>query len=168
MLIIYNELLMINHPIGTSFVCVSSWIIRVYTILVWNAISGSSNLAICFYYYLILTLIFHLKVLINFFFIFFIIIIIIIIIITIIVVVVVVLLLSIIYTINLPVVRPGFSGLFITGFTLCWISTKVGIEVFAQAFEVCVLRRRWDIIGDHCKWSHGNKRRKIAKGFKRK
>jgi len=49
-------------------------------------------------------LIFYLKVLINFFF-FFIIIIIIIIIITIIVVVIV-LLLTIIYTINLPVVRP--------------------------------------------------------------
>jgi hypothetical protein len=47
---------------------VSNWIIRVYTILVWNAISGSSNLDICCYHCLILTLIFHLKVLINFFF----------------------------------------------------------------------------------------------------
>jgi len=119
---------------------VSSWvIIRVYTILVWNTISGSSNLDICCYHCLILTIIFHLKVLINFFFFIFIIIIInsiigiIIIIITtttitttitifittttttsIIVVVVVVvvtifivsLLLSIIFTINLHVVRP--------------------------------------------------------------
>jgi len=112
---------------------VSNWIIRIYTILVWNTISGFSNLDICCYHCLILTLIFHLKVLINFFFflIFIIIIInsiigIIIIIITItitiiissitttsssIVVVVVVtiiveLLLLIIYTINLPVVRP--------------------------------------------------------------
>ena len=50
---------------------VCSWVIRVYTILVWNTISGSSNLDICFYYCLILTLIFHLKVLINFFFFFF-------------------------------------------------------------------------------------------------
>ena len=77
---------------------VSNWIIRVYTILVWNTISGSSNLDICCYHCLILTLILHLKVLINFFFF-------IIIIITIIVVVIV-LLLTIIYTINLPVVRP--------------------------------------------------------------
>jgi hypothetical protein len=84
---------------------VSNWIIRVYTILIWNTISGSSNLDICCYHCLILTLILHLKVLINFFFFFFFIIIIIIIIITIIVVVIV-LLLSIIYTINLPVVRP--------------------------------------------------------------
>ena len=102
---------------------VSNWIKRVYTILVWNTISGSSNIDICCYHCLILTLIFHLKVLINFFF--FIIFIIIIInsiigiittttttttsitIITIIVIViVVVLLLFIIYTINLPVVRP--------------------------------------------------------------
>ena len=74
---------------------VSSWIIRVYTILVWNTISGSSNLDICFYHCLFLTLIFHIKVLINFFFFFFVIIII-----------VIVVLLSIIYTINLPMVRP--------------------------------------------------------------
>jgi hypothetical protein len=108
---------------------VSNWIKRVYTILVWNIISGSSNLNICCYHCLILTLIFHLKVLINFFFfIIFIIIIInsiiiitiiiiitttttsiiiiIIIVIVIIVTIVVVLLLFIIYTINLPVVRP--------------------------------------------------------------
>jgi hypothetical protein len=77
---------------------VSNWIIRVYTILVWNTISGSSNLDMCCYHCLILTLIFHLKVLINFFFFF-------IIIITIIVVVIV-LMLTIIYTINLSVVRP--------------------------------------------------------------
>ena len=80
---------------------VSNWIIRVYTILVWNTISGSSNLDICSYHCLILTLILHLKVLINFFFFFFIIIII-----TTIIVVVIVLLLTIIYTINLHVVRP--------------------------------------------------------------
>ena len=81
---------------------VSSWVIRVYTILVWNTISGSSNLDTCFYHCLILTLIFHLKILINFF----IIIIIIIIITTTTIIVVVVLLLFIIYTINLLVVRP--------------------------------------------------------------
>jgi hypothetical protein len=91
---------------------VSNWILRVYTILVWNTISGSSNLNICFYHCLILILIFHLKVLINFFFFFFIIIIIIIsisisiIIIITIIIVVIVLLLFIIYIINLPVVRP--------------------------------------------------------------
>ena len=113
---------------------VSNWIKRVYTILVWNTISGSSNLGICCYHCLILTLIFHLKVLINFFFFFIFIIIIInsiigiiiittatitiiigiiiittttsIIIIIIIVTIVVVLLLFIIYTINLSVVRP--------------------------------------------------------------
>ena len=107
---------------------VSNWIIRVYIILVWSTISGSSNLDICFYHCLILTLIFHLKVLINFF-IFIIIISISIRIITIIsicirittitiisisiriitiIIVVVVLLLLIIYTINLPMVRPWF------------------------------------------------------------
>jgi hypothetical protein len=106
-----------------SLYVVFNWIIRFYTILVWNTISGFSNLDICFYHCLILTLIFHLKVLINFFFFFItttttttttittttiniIIIIIIIIIVTIVVVIVVVLLLSIIYTINLPMVRP--------------------------------------------------------------
>jgi len=105
---------------------VSNWIIRVYTILVWNTISGSSNFDIYCYHCLILTLIFHLKVLINFFFFFIFIIIIInssigiiiitstttsiIIIIVIVIVIVdtiaVVLLLFIIYTVNLPVVRP--------------------------------------------------------------
>jgi len=79
---------------------VSNWIIKVYTVLVWNTISGSSNLNMCCYHCWIFTLIFHLKVLINFFFF----IIIIIIIITIIIVVIV-LLLIIIYTINLLVVR---------------------------------------------------------------
>ena len=99
---------------------VSSWVIRVYVILVWNTISGSSNLDTCFYYCLILILIFHIKIFINFFlFLFFFIIIIIITITTIIsiiiitinitivfIIVVVVLLLFIIYTNNLPVVRP--------------------------------------------------------------
>jgi len=126
---------------------VSNWIKRVYTVLVWNTISGSSNLDICCYHCLILTSIFHLKVLINFFFfiifiiiiinsiigiiiittitititiiifiiiiivivifiVIVIIIIIIVIVIVIIVTIVVVLLLFIIYTINLPVVRP--------------------------------------------------------------
>jgi len=80
---------------------VFNWIIKVYTILVWNTISGSSNLDMCCYHCLILTLIFHLKVIINFFFFFFIIIITITIIL-----VVIVLLLTIIYTINLSVVRP--------------------------------------------------------------
>jgi hypothetical protein len=106
---------------------VSNWIIRVYTILVWNTISGSSNLDICCYHCLILTLIFHLKVLINFFFFFIFIIIIInsiigiiiiiiitttttsiiiVVVVVVTIVVVVVLLLFIIYTINLPVVWP--------------------------------------------------------------
>ena len=111
---------------------VSNWIKKVYTILVWNTISGSSNLDICCYHCLILTLILQLKVLINFFFfLIFIIIIInsiigtitititititsitttttttIIIVIVVVVTIVVVLLLFIIYTINLPVVRP--------------------------------------------------------------
>ena len=102
---------------------VSNWIKRVYTILVWNTISGSSNLDICCYHCLILTLIFNLKVLINFFFFFFFIIIIItitititIIITTVIIIIIIIiiivllllllLLLFIIYTINLPVVRP--------------------------------------------------------------
>jgi hypothetical protein len=76
---------------------VSNWILRVYTILVWHTISGSSNLDICFYHCLILILIFHLKVLINFFFF---------IIIIIIIIIVIMLLLFIIYIINLPVVRP--------------------------------------------------------------
>ena len=70
---------------------VSSSIIRVYTILVWNTISGSSNLDNCCYHCLILISISHLKALI---------------IIIIIIVVVVVLLLFIIYIVNLPVVWP--------------------------------------------------------------
>ena len=61
-------MLTIYNLIGTSLCVVSNWIIRVYTILVWNTISGSSNLDICCYHCLILTIIFHLKVLINFFF----------------------------------------------------------------------------------------------------
>jgi len=91
-----------------SLCVVSSWVIkRVYTIFLWNTISGSSNLDIYFYHCLILILIFHLKVLINFFFFFF----------TTtttttttttIIVVVIVLLLTIIYIINLPVVRPRY------------------------------------------------------------
>ena len=115
-----------------SLCVVSNWIIRVYTILVWNTISGSSNLDICCYHCLILTLIFHLKVLINFFFFLIFIIIIInsiigviiiittttititsittttttIIIVVVVVTIVVILLLLIIYTSNLPVVRP--------------------------------------------------------------
>ena len=118
-------MLTIYNLIGTSLCVISNWIIRVYTILVWNTISGSFNLDICCYHCLILTLIFHLKVLINFFFIIIfiiiilnsiigiiiittttIIIIIIIIVIVIIVTIVAVLLLTIIYTINFPVVRP--------------------------------------------------------------
>jgi len=93
---------------------VSSWIIRVYTILVWNTVSGSTNLDNCFYHCLILISISHLKAL-------FIIIIIIIttsssstttststiiIVVVVVVVVVVVLLLFIIYIVNFHVVRP--------------------------------------------------------------
>jgi len=74
---------------------VSSWIKRVYTILVWNTISGSSNLDNCFYHCLILISISPLKALF----------IIIITITIIVVVVVVVLLLFIIYIVNLPVIR---------------------------------------------------------------
>jgi len=96
---------------------VSSWIIRVYTILVWNTISGSSNLDICYYHCLILTLIFYLKLLINFFFFFFFFIsttttttttttVVVVVVTIVVVIVVVVLLLSIIYTINLFAVRP--------------------------------------------------------------
>jgi hypothetical protein len=117
---------------------------KVYTILVWNTISGSSNLDIYCYHCLVFTLIFHLKVLINFFFIIFIIIIInsiigviiiittttititifiilttttsiiIVVVVVVVTIVVVSLLLSIIYTINLYVVNPGLTGLFIT------------------------------------------------------
>jgi len=64
---------------------VSSWVIRVYTILVWNTISGSSNLNNCFYHCLILISISHLKALFN---------------------LLLLLLLFIIYIVNLPVVRP--------------------------------------------------------------
>jgi hypothetical protein len=63
-------MLTIYNLIGTSFVCGFQLNKKVYTILVWNTISGSSNLDICCYHCLILTLIFHLKVLINFFFFF--------------------------------------------------------------------------------------------------
>jgi len=77
-----------------SLCVVSSWIIRVYTILVWNTITESSNLDNCVYHCLILISISHLEAL-------FIIITITIITITINVVVVV-----IIYIVNLPVVRP--------------------------------------------------------------
>ena len=68
-----------------SLCVVSSWVIkRVYIIVVWNTISGSSNLDIYFYHCLILTLIKHLKVLFN----------------------LLLLLLFIIYIVNLTVVRP--------------------------------------------------------------
>jgi len=66
MLKIYNELLRINHPIGTSFVCgfqLSNK--KVYIIFTSNTISGSPNLDNCFYHCLILTLISHLKDLFN-------------------------------------------------------------------------------------------------------
>ena len=79
----------------SSLCVVSSWIKRVYTILVWNTISGSSNLDNCFYHCLILISISPLKALF----------IIIITITIIVVVVVVVLLLFIIYIVNLPVIR---------------------------------------------------------------
>ena len=44
-----------------SLCVVSSRVIRVYIILVWSTINGSSNLNIYFYHCLILTLILHLK-----------------------------------------------------------------------------------------------------------
>ena len=49
------------------FLCVvSNWVIkRVYTILVWNTISGSSNIDNCFIFVLILTSISHIKGLSN-------------------------------------------------------------------------------------------------------
>jgi len=90
-------MLKIYNLIGIPLCVVSNWIIRVCTTLVWNTISGFSNLDICCYHCLILTLIFHLKVLINFFFIFIIIIINIIIIIVVVVVVVVVTIVVVIY-----------------------------------------------------------------------
>jgi len=62
----YNELLRIIIRLEPSLCVVSSWVIkRVYTILISNTISGSSNLDICFYYCLIITLISHLKYLFN-------------------------------------------------------------------------------------------------------
>jgi len=143
---------------------VSNWIIRVYIILVWNTISGSSNLDICCYYCWILTLILHLKVLINFlFFLIFIIIIInsiigiiiitttiniitiisitttttsIIIIIVIVIVIVVVLLLLIIYTINLPWFDPGLAGLFITS-TLLHLGKDINLLVVSSFWRRC-------------------------------
>ena len=70
-----------------SLCVVSSWVIRVYTILVWNTISGSSNLDNCFYHCLILISISHLKSLFN-------------------LLLLLLLLLFIIYIVNLLVVRP--------------------------------------------------------------
>jgi hypothetical protein len=67
---------------------VSSWVIRVYTIIVWNTISGSSNLDNCFYHCLILISISHLKALFNF------------------LLLLLLLLLFIIYIVNLHIVRP--------------------------------------------------------------
>jgi len=105
-------MLTIYNLIGTSLCVVSNWIIRIYIILVWNTISGSSNLDTYFYHCLILILIFLLKVLINFFFFFFFfffyyfIIVVVVVVVVVVVIVVVVLLLFIIYTINLHVVRP--------------------------------------------------------------
>ena len=75
---------------------VFSWVIkRVYTILVWNTISRSSNLDICFYHCLILTLIKHLKVLFNF-----------LLLLLLSLLLLLLLLLFIIYIVNLHVVRP--------------------------------------------------------------
>jgi hypothetical protein len=70
-----------------SLCVVSSWVIRVYTILVWNTSSGSSNLDNCFYHCLIFITISHLKTLFN-------------------LLLLLLLLLFIIYIVNLPVVRP--------------------------------------------------------------
>jgi len=72
-----------------SLCVVSSWVIRVYTILVWNTISGSSNLDNCFYHCLILISISHLKALFK-----------------LLLLLLLLLLLSIIYIVNLPIVRP--------------------------------------------------------------
>jgi hypothetical protein len=71
-----------------SLCVISSWVIRVYTILVWNTISGSSNLDNCFYHCLILISISYLKALFN------------------LLLLLLLLLLFIIYIVNLPVVRP--------------------------------------------------------------
>ena len=92
---------------------VSNWVIRVYILLVWSIISGSSNLDICCYHCLILTLIFNLKVLINFFlffFFFFIIIIIIIIIIVIVIVIVIVIYILFILFISLICSKTQYIG----------------------------------------------------------
>ena len=70
---------------------VSSWVIRVYTILVWNTISGSSNPDNCFYHCLILISISHLKALFN-----------------LLLLLLLLLLLFIIYIVNLHMVRPRF------------------------------------------------------------
>jgi len=165
---------------------VSNWIIRVYTILVWNTISGSSNLDICCYHCLILTLIFHLKVLINFFFFFIFIIIIInsiidiiiiittititititiiittttttsiiiivivvvVVVVIVIVTIVVVLLLFIIYTINLPVVRPRSCRVIITS-TLLHLGEDINLLVVSTLKSLthigyCWLRNHW-------------------------
>jgi hypothetical protein len=80
---------------------VSSWVIRVYTILITNTISRSSNLDNCFYHCLILILILHLKVLFNFFFFFFFFFFLLLLLLFLLL-----LLLFIIYIVNLPVVRP--------------------------------------------------------------
>jgi len=62
----YNELLRIIIRVESPLCLVFSWVIkRVYTILISNTISGSSNLDNCFYHCLILTLISHLKDLFN-------------------------------------------------------------------------------------------------------
>jgi hypothetical protein len=70
-----------------SLCVVSSWVIRVYTILVWNTSSGSSSLDNYFYHCLILITISHLKTLFN-------------------LLLLLLLLLFIIYVVNLSVVRP--------------------------------------------------------------
>ena len=100
---------------------VSSWIIRVYIILVWNTISGSSNLDNCFYHCLILISISYLKAL----FIIIIIIIIIIVIINIVVVVVIVLLLFIIYIVILPKVPPVLPGYLLLRHSCTWEKTSI-------------------------------------------
>jgi len=78
-----------------SLCVVSSWVIkRVYTILVWNTISGSFNLDICFYQCLILKLILNLKVLFN------------LLLLLLLLLLFLLLLLLLFYIVNLPVVRP--------------------------------------------------------------
>ena len=91
MLKIYNELLRINLLLEPPFCVVSSWLLkRVYTILISNTISGSSNLDIYLYHYWILILILHLKVLLNLN----------------LLLLLLLLLLFVIYIVHLPVVRP--------------------------------------------------------------